>query len=288
MDREERSLLLSSGSEDEPAATSAKYGSEPPADSEQQQLQGGGHSAAGAAISEPDDSDDAEPKTKHAWWKRDRKLQKNPSLDKVDEDEPIADLGEPKARRGRFVGVRSYLHNFYEGHVLKDPTIYEDEDEFGYLLGRPRRRRCASIWWKVFVWIGANFLVFGIIGVLVGYLVPQKPIFVGKVADHVYLEDRSALAYNFNLDVCKLVGLILFCIGGMTLAIALLFPSFLYHYCDDERREASIKVNLGGEKPPLSPLEMQIPASSLIAGVQPGRKGKESILTKEGMIPYKD
>lgn len=284
MDREERSLLLSSGSEEDSTTTSAVYGTDP---CKKPETEVSKH-LPDTSVQRPEESDESDPKTKHAWWKRDRKLQKNPSLDKVDEDEPEPDLGETKAKRGRFVGVRSYLHNFYEGHVQKDPTIYEDEDEFGYLLGRPRRRRCTSIWWKVFVWIGANFLIFGIIGVLVGYLVPQKPIFIGKVADHVYLEDRSALAYNFNLDVCKLVGLILFCIGGITLAIALLFPSFLYHYCDDDRRETSIKVHIGGEKPPLSPLEMQIPASSLIAGVQPGRKSKESVMTKEGMIPYKD
>jgi len=227
-------LLSSSGSEDDP--TPAKYGTEETS-----------HQTAGGATEQTAaGGDDGELKTKHAWWKKDAKLPKSPSLDKVDEDETEQERRDAKAGPtsssssvgARFVGVRSYLHNFYEGHVPKDPTIYEEEDEFGYLLGRPRRRRCTSIWWKVFVWIGANFLVFGIIGVLVGYLVPQKPVFIGKVADHVYLEDRSALAYNFNLDVCKLVGLILFCIGGMTLAIALLFPSFLYHYCDDERARA--------------------------------------------------
>jgi hypothetical protein len=277
---------LSSGSDDDPTfinGTSATYGTE----AEQQ--------SRDTHVTSSDDhgmpGSDADSRQKHAWWKRERKLQRSPSLDKVDEDELEHERKEQKPRQGsmsKLFGVKSYLHNFYEGNLAKDPTVYEDDDDFEYLLGGQRRRRCTSIWWKVFVWIGANFLIFGIIGVLVGYLVPQKPIFIGKLTDHVYLEDRTALAYNYNLDVCKLVGLILFCIGGLTLAVALLFPSFLYHYCEDDRKDSAFKVKLGGEMSATSPLEMQIPASSLIAGVQPERRVKEAIITKEGMLPYKD
>jgi len=277
MAKEEKSLLLlSSGSEDDPTVNGspAKYGT----DSEK------------APSDVATDGTESDTKMKHAWWKRERKLQRSPSLDKVDEDEVEADNKDASRKSSmsqKLFGVRSYLHNFYEGHTNKDPSVYEDDDDAEYLLGGPRRRRCTSVWWKVFVWIGANFLLFGVIGVLVGYLVPQKPIFIGKLTDHVYLEDRSALAYNFHLDVCKLVGLILFCIGGLTLAVALLFPSFLYQYCEDDRKDVSFKVNMS-DKPVRSPLEMQIPTSTLISGVQPMRKQKEAILTKEGMLPYSD
>ena len=277
MEGEHRALLLSSGSEDDPSltTTSARYGTEV-------DKQGGQGTQAS----------DSESRQKHAWWKHERKLQRTPSLDKVDEDEPEIEK-KNKSRQGslsRLFGVKSYLHNFYEGHATKDPMVYEEEQDYEYLLGGQRRRRCTSVWWKVFVWIGANFLVFGIIGILVGYLLPQKPILIGKVVgtDNVYLEDQSALSYNYNLEICKLVGLILFCIGGLTLAVALLFPSFLYHYCEDDRKDSAFKVKLGTDNSMKSPLEMQIPASSLIAGVQPERKDKESTVTKDVLFPYRD
>lgn len=244
---------------------------------------------------------------KRSWWRREKPgLQRSSSLDKVDEDAEQEGYEERKSYPGKLFGVKSYLHHFYDARAaFKDPTIYEDEDDSQYLLyPNQRRPRCTSIWWKVFVWIGANFLVFGIIGVLVGYLVPQRSIFKDdlKLADDVKVLDRGAIEFNYTLYVFKLVGLVLFCIGGLTLAVALLFPSFLYHYCevydDRERRGESdpIRVSAPGgsggggseeeEKPPLSPLEMQVPTSSHITGIQPDRKPQESIVTQEGMYKY--
>ena len=230
-------------------------------------------------------------------------LPRNPSMEKVDEEEAdtlgaLKSAADAKAKEVRmrsscpdYFGVKSYLHHFYDTHFYKDPDIYEDEDDFRYLLHpNPRRRRCTSIWWKVFVWIGANFLVFGIIGVLVGYLVPQKPIVVGSIADNIEIIDREAISFNFNLDVCKLVGLILFCIGGLTLTVALLFPSFLYQYCEDDGRDSSFKVRMGDdeEEPLKSPLEMSIPTTTMVSNVQPDRKETESVVTQGGMVPMKD
>ena len=93
------------------------------------------------------------------------------------------------------------------------------------------------------MWLGVNLLLFGIIGILVGYLVPQKPIFlkVDEENSEGYV-DRSAMAFNTTLDVCKLIGLILFCVGGMTLAMALLFPSFLTSYCDEDTTDDGFQV----------------------------------------------
>jgi hypothetical protein len=225
------------------------------------------------------------------WWKPkrgDRKLQRYPSLDKVDED---MEEKKEKKRCTDYFGVRSYLHDFYDAHAsFKDPEVYEDDDDFRYLLNPrlSRGRRCTSIWWKVFVWIGANFLIFGIIGVLIGYLVPPRPMFAVYNEQYDVL-DNKAVAFNFNLDVCKLVGLILFCIGGLTLAAALLFPSFLYHYCEDdrERKEESIRIHVGDEKVK-SPVEMAVPTSSMVTEVQPSRKNLESVVTREGMVPMDD
>lgn len=217
----------------------------------------------------------------HDVNKRDR-LQRLPSLEKVDEDQEMLGCSD-------LFGVRSHLHHFYDKTFYKDPSIYEEDDEFGYLLQGPRKRRrlCTSIWWKVFVWIGANFLVFGIIGVLVGYLVPAKTVFVESMANNIEIVDKEAISFNFNLDVCKLVGLILFCIGGLTLTVALLFPSLLYQYCDGSSlvmQDAAFRVRVLGEEPIKSPVDRHVPATSTLTGVQPDRKVDESIVTQEGMM----
>lgn len=243
-----------------------------------------GHSSGGIGLSDATGTVSDEPRKKLSSAKRER-LKRNPSLDKVDEDEEKTSWhGKAKCPDFSF-GVKSYLHHFYDTHFYKDPDVYEEEsDDLRYLLHpNPRRRRCTSIWWKVFVWIGANFLIFGIIGVLVGFLVPRKALFIGTVADHIQIIDREAISFNFNLDVCKLVGLILFCVGGLTLTVALLFPSLLHQYCDDDRRDSSFRVSASSsEKQPLrSPLEMTIPYT--VTSVQPGRK-EESLVTQEGLV----
>ena len=191
-----------------------------------------------------------------------------------------------------YFGVKSYLHDFYETAYSKDPSIYEDEDDFRFFLHpNPRRRRCPPIWWKVFMWVGVNLLIFGILGILVGYLVPQKPIFfkVDEENSEGFV-DRHAMAFNTTLDVCKLIGLILFCIGGMTLAMALLFPSFLTSYCDEDPSDDNFKVRLEGEEEtaPLSPVEMTIPKTSKVKSVQPLRSVPEAVITQEGVVEYQD
>jgi len=228
--------------------------------------------------------------------KRER-LKRSVSMEKVDEEteRQAVDAEATGSVRGcaDYFGVKSYLHNFYETHVYKDPDIYED-DARRYLLAAngSRRHRCAAaaVWWKVFVWIGANFLVFGVVGVLVGYLVPQRPVFIGAIADNVEVIDRGAVSFNFNLDVCKLVGLVLFCVGGLTLTVALIFPSFLDHYCgEDERRlDGSFKVCIDNDTPPTCPMELSVPATGKISSVQPERKPEESMAASGDAVSYQN
>lgn len=222
------------------------------------------------------------------------------------EGEGLDPSSGPPTKRKRscpvYFGVKSYLHHFYDTHTsYKDPSVYEDDDDLYLLHPNPRRRRCPPIWWKIFMWVGVNLLLFGVVGILVGYLVPPKKVIVGenKPAGEWYI-DTSAKSYNTTLDMCKLIGLILFCIGGITLAMSLLFPSFLSHYCDDDHADDTMKVPLrppedgdggeGGEmgKPPLSPVEMTIPATSKVKSVQPAHKASQSALHQAGTVTYKD
>jgi len=198
------------------------------------------------------------------------------------------DEEEKTSKCSDIFGVRSYLHQFYEKPSFKDPDLYEDDD-LRYLLNPNRKRPCChSIWWKIFVWIGVNFLIFGVIGVLVGYLVPPKTEIVGSSENNIEVLDTQALQFNENLDICKLVGVILFCIGGMTLTIALLFPSFLHQYCVEEHIESCYKSSKNENHPIKSPLDNVIPSSACISSVQPVRYASESVVTKEGLQPVSE
>lgn len=142
---------------------------------------------------------------------------------------------------------------------------------------------------QLFMWIGVILLLFGVMGILIGYLVPPRHVLIensGDLIGEAYIDVR-AQEYNTTLDMCKLIGLILFCIGGVTLALSLLFPSFLTRYCEDEPNAdyPPIKAHIpqgDTEKGPFSPLQEVIPASSTIKGVQPTKKGEQQMLTSSG------
>jgi len=209
------------------------------------------------------------------------KLKRDNSLDDIDEEGHSPKVNYSKCPMSNYVfGVKSYLHHFYEADGGTCPT--EDEEEH---LVRSHRR-CASIWWKVFVWIGINFLVFGLIGVCVGYLVPAKQIVIGSIAKDVEVIDPGAITFNFNLDVCKLVGLVLFCIGGITLATALLFPSIVDKYLDEERKVSYLDQDWRTSTSNVSNVYTPVPTSSVVKEIQPTRKSKEGVMTQEGTVAF--
>ncbi|GFO37135.1 neurensin-1 [Plakobranchus ocellatus] len=235
-----------------------------------------------------------------------------------------SDGKQPKRRRScpMYFGVKSYLHHFYDdGNSYKDPSLYEDDDHQYLLQPNHRRRRCAPIWWKIFMWIGVSLLLFGVVGILVGYLVPPRRVLItnnpsssspssfssldeGNVKAHI---DERAEEYNTTLDMSKLVGLILFSVGGVTLAMALLFPSFLNHHCLDDdfyenegdlrditggyskhhhHRQGKSGAGRGGEDSLLE--QTTIPASTKVKEVQPTKKAGQQMLTHIPQTPAPD
>ena len=127
------------------------------------------------------------------------------------------------------------------------------------------------------MWVGVILLVFGVVSILLGYLVPPHQFLLKIPGDSQAYVDTKAQVYNATLDMCKLTGLVLFCVGGATLAMALLFPSFLAHYCDEDPKEdAGIKVPMyDGES---DPHQMVIPASSKVKNVQPEKKSQQHLV----------
>lgn len=185
-------------------------------------------------------------------------------------------------------GVRSYLHQFY-GTVStnKEGTIFEDpSEEYAYLL-KPKknnRKYCRPILWKAAIWIGINFLIFGVVGILVAYFVPKKVV---PLIDDKNILNEEAKVFNNNLEIVKLVGLLFFCIGGGLTIIGLLIPTLLWKHCFDTQRSAepfhseSNEEKTNATKIAVSNFPEII--STKIDKVQPDRNGTESV-TADGEL----
>jgi len=227
------------------------------------------------------------------WAKRDR-LKRDPSMDKLDEEADPAgarDVEDQAKVCPDYFGVKSYLHHFYEWQSsYKDPEVYEDEwGDSRRLLhpgggGRCSGYGCSGLCWKLFVFIGAGLLVAGTVAVLTGYLLPQKPTRIATLDDDKEVIDRDVIKYDQQLGLCKLIGLILFSTGGLTLAVSLMVPSFLYRYCDDEKREAPFSVQSGDVAPACPAKDTSrtvVPAATRLAEIQPARKTYEGIVVHD-------
>lgn len=119
-------------------------------------------------------------------------------------------------------------------------------------------------------------MLIGITVLVVGFLVPPKIEALG-VEDFVVV-DTSAVQFNRALDVCKLAGAILFCIGGTMMAACLLMSAFAKSYSKEERylqqkfkeRIADIKAHTHPVTKAPAPGESKIPVTlSKVQNVQP-------------------
>lgn len=91
-----------------------------------------------------------------------------------------------------------------------------------------------------------------------------------------------------NLDVCKLVGLILFCIGGLTLTVALLVPTIIVpkHEPPPPDKETTLTSVSDYQDQPRSPPPVPVDTLTTVKQVQPARKEQESVATQaSGMVP---
>lgn len=124
-------------------------------------------------------------------------------------------------------GVRSYLHQFYEDCTA---SIWEYDDDF-QIQRSPSR--WSSAFWKVGLISGTVFMLIGLTILAVGFLVPSKIEAFGE--EDFIVVDNHAVQFNSALDICKLVGAILFCIGGTAMAACLLMSTFAKSYSKEEK-----------------------------------------------------
>ncbi|XP_046893867.1 neurensin-1 [Hypomesus transpacificus] len=123
-------------------------------------------------------------------------------------------------------GVRSYLHQFYEECSA---SIWERDEDF-QIQRSPSR--WSSVLWKVCLAFGTLILVAGLVMLLVGYVTPAKIEAFGE--EELLFVDSHAVSFNRALDVCKLTGAVLFCVGGTLMAAGLLLSAFAKSYSKEE------------------------------------------------------
>ncbi|MBN3299941.1 neurensin-1 [Amia ocellicauda] len=167
-------------------------------------------------------------------------------------------------------GVRSYLHQFYEDCTA---SIWERDEDF-QIQRSPNR--WSSVLWKVGLMFGTLFLVIGLIVITVGYTVPPRIEAFGE--DELLFVDSHAVHFNRALEICKLAGAILFCIGGTMMAVCLLMSAFAKSYSKEEKylqqkfkeRIAKLQASVHPITKAPTPGESKIPVTlSKVQNVQP-------------------
>ncbi|XP_067323169.1 neurensin-2 [Anolis sagrei] len=118
----------------------------------------------------------------------------------------------PNVEEGKWYGVRSYLHLFYEDCA--------GLDDLGRPPNSPSSGGWASILWKVSLSAGSLLLLLGSAALATGYLLPPKLEGIGE-AEFVVL-DQQAVEYNHALGTCRAVGTVLCAMAGALLVTCVL------------------------------------------------------------------
>nr|XP_005006616.1 neurensin-2 isoform X1 [Cavia porcellus] len=129
----------------------------------------------------------------------------------------ICNRGATMVEEGKWQGVWSYLHVFYEDCT---GTALSDDPEGSRVLC-PCKPCQPSLCWKISLSSGSLLLLLGIAALTTGYAVPPKLETVSN--EQLPMLDSRAADYNKALSACRLAGTALCGAAGILLAICLLW-----------------------------------------------------------------
>ncbi|GFT66852.1 uncharacterized protein NPIL_206121 [Nephila pilipes] len=187
-------------------------------------------------------------------------------------------------RNPEFFGVRSYVHTFYEAMAMDNPHAYEDQ--FGYVMPA-RKRRKQILCWRLMLGSGVLILLMGIIFISVGFLVPKKKEVI-DIQEDLEIIDRVFQAFNKDLDIFKIVGIVLFCVGGLMMAGVFLALTLIWKNRGEDPL-SSEEIPLTGTHPqqdngPNATMDVKVPATEELTTVQPKRVDPdEVVMTNAGL-----
>ncbi|XP_048354529.1 neurensin-2 [Sphaerodactylus townsendi] len=175
----------------------------------------------------------------------------------------------PNVERGKWYGVHSYLHLFYEDCTSACP--HEN----------PEPAACSgwkSVLWKAFLSAGTLLLLIGAAAVATGFLLPSKLEEIG--AEEFMVLDQQAVAYNRALGVCRAVGIVLCTIAG-ALLVACVLTSTLARVDtrrkqgeEEEAEEELLPENPPGKESPVGSASLLPLRASWVQNIQPKTETK--------------
>ncbi|CAL1285739.1 unnamed protein product [Larinioides sclopetarius] len=187
-------------------------------------------------------------------------------------------------RSPEFFGVRSYVHTFYEAMAMDNPHAYENQ--FGYPVPSRKRRR-QLLCWRWILGSGVVTILMGVVFITVGFLVPKKNVVV-DIQEDIEIIDKEHLSFNWVLDIVKIIGITLFCTGGLMVAGLFLALTFICKSRIEESLTAE-EIPLTGtesrpDKGPNAAIDVKVPATEELTAVQPKRADPEEVvMTNAGL-----
>ncbi|KAF8781930.1 neurensin-1-like [Argiope bruennichi] len=183
-----------------------------------------------------------------------------------------------------FFGVRSYVHTFYEAMAMDNPQDFENE--FGYPVPSRKRRR-QLMCWRWILGSGVVTLMLGAILIAIGFLVPKRNVVV-DIQEDIEIIDKEHMAFNYALDIVKIMGITLFCTGGLMVAGLFLALTFICKSrIDDPLNAEEIPLAGGDACPDTGPnaaMDVKVPATEELTAVQPKRADPEEVvMTNAGL-----
>ncbi|XP_022808616.1 uncharacterized protein LOC111345599 [Stylophora pistillata] len=148
-------------------------------------------------------------------------------------------------------GTRFGLIRGYHKHLYDPTPQHEPCCECAPLRARKSQSLDGCNWGVAF---GCVLLIIGVIAILMGFLVPQKPS-IGRNT-HLTSEERHELSQiNLFIDVFVIAGLSVLSVGGLVISVALLMPLLrrrTEHFHDEPIRYFGSEVYVKSEQLPMS------------------------------------
>lgn len=195
---------------------------------------------------------------------------------------------ESSSKKQEFFGVRSYVHTFYEAMAMDNPHMYEETGSHFEYMTPIRKRRKQILCWRAVFCSGMLIMTMGLIAILVGFLVPKKKEVV-DIQEDIEIIDREDQAFNQDLDICKIVGIVLFCTGGVMVIIVLLALTLMKKHTMVDPLSEEIPMDEPEETDvvepgPGTPMDVKVPATEELTAVQPKRVDPEEVvMTNAGL-----
>ncbi|KAL1451333.1 hypothetical protein WDU94_005721 [Cyamophila willieti] len=136
-------------------------------------------------------------------------------------------------------GIRSYIHDFYDKrsiqtcrehshNILAEPS----QEPETYLIERGKRRY-SNHYFRAFIILGMLLLSVGLSLLVIGHFHSYRNPII-DVRSNIEIIDRRSLAYNYSLEMYRLIGLAVFCAGGIVIMLTLLVDIYRTEMTGDE------------------------------------------------------